>query len=325
MTGQAILSLQNVCMQFPLRSGPFGRIVGHTAVLNNVSIDLFQGEVLGLLGESGSGKTTLGRVMLGLLEPTAGLVRFRGDDVGTMSKAMRAMFRRKAQLIFQDPLSALNPTMSVEDVVTEPMRIQRRLPRSLKRSTAEALLGSVSLDPSLVARRPSELSGGQRQRVVIARALSIEPDFVVADEPVSSLDVSIQAQILELLSALRRSMQLTMMFISHDIAVVRYVADRIAVMYRGTIVEIGRAATLISDPIHPYTQMLLASAPDLRDEWATSEAPEIRSFQDPPRAGNRSGCVFEHRCPHALPSCRTVVPRLRDVGRGHSHACSIRN
>jgi oligopeptide/dipeptide ABC transporter ATP-binding protein len=262
--------------------------------------------------------------MLGLLEPAAGTVRFRGEAVGSMSKLMRAQFRRKAQLIFQDPLSALNPTMSIEDIVTEPLRIQGRIPRSSRRSAAESLLASVSLDAELVARRPSELSGGQRQRVVIARALSVEPDFVVADEPVSSLDVSIQAQILELLSSLRRSMQLTMLFISHDISVVRYVADRIAVMYRGTIVEVGGARDLIASPRHPYTEMLLASAPDMRDGWEAGELPGARSFKDPPPAEGQPGCVFEHRCPHAVASCKASVPRLLEVAPGHSHACAVR-
>jgi peptide/nickel transport system ATP-binding protein len=325
MTAQAMLSLQNVSMQYPLKSGPFGRVIGHTPVLDDVSIELREGEVLGLLGESGSGKSTLGRVMLGLLKPTAGMVRFRNEELSTMSRKIRSAFRLKGQLIFQDPLSALNPTMSIEDIVTEPLRIQRRLPKASKRSTAQSLLSNVSLDPSLTVRRPSELSGGQRQRVVIARALSVHPDFVVADEPVSALDVSIQAQILELLSDLRRSMQLTMLFISHDITVVRYVADRIAVMYHGKIVEIAPAATLISNPIHPYTQMLLASAPDLSGQWDPDQGRETQASQESSRPGSGSGCVFAHRCPYAIASCRSETPSLRMVAPDHSHACSLRN
>jgi oligopeptide/dipeptide ABC transporter ATP-binding protein len=325
MTAEAVLSLQNVSMQYPLKSGPFGRVIGHKPVLDDVSIDLREGEVLGLLGESGSGKSTLGRVMLGLLKPSAGAVRFRNQELAGMPRKVRSAFRRKAQLIFQDPLSALNPTMSIEDIVTEPLRIQRRLQKSSKRSAAQSLLSNVSLDPNLMARRPSELSGGQRQRVVIARALSVDPDFVVADEPVSALDVSIQAQILELLSNLRRSMRLTMLFISHDITVVRYVADRIAVMYHGKIVEIAPAATLISSPIHPYTQMLLASAPDLDGQWDTEHTPEIHASQEVSRSTNGAGCVFAHRCPYAEARCRTTTPTLRMVAPDHSHACLLRN
>lgn len=323
MTAETILSLHNVSMSYPQKSGPFGRVVGHTPVLENVNIDLEKGEVLGLLGESGSGKTTLGRVMLGLVPPNRGTVEYRGQPIDSMSPRARSSFRRKAQLIFQDPLSALNPVMSIEDIVTEPLRIQRKLSRAAIRSTAASLLSGVSLDPELASRRPAELSGGQRQRVVIARALSVQPDFVVADEPVSSLDVSIQAQILELLGSLRLSMQLTMLFISHDIAVVRYVADRIAVMYRGTIVEIGRAADLISNPRHPYTKMLLASVPEFADDVSGNEVLEMRSFKDSVGPAGRSGCVFEHRCPHALPSCVTVVAKLREVAPRHSHACMI--
>lgn len=325
MTQDVMLSLRNVSMRFPIKSGPFGRIVGYTPVLNEVDIDLMEGEVLGLLGESGSGKTTLGRVMLGLLTPTGGDVQFRGQPVETMTREMRASFRRKAQLIFQDPLSALNPMMRIDEIVVEPLRIQRKLNGSSRQDAATSLLRSVSLDPELGSRKPSELSGGQRQRVVIARALSVQPDFVVADEPVSSLDVSIQAQILELLATLRQSMRLTMLFISHDIAVVRYVADRIAVMYRGAIVEVGRAADVVSRPRHPYTEMLLASAPDLGDDRIGQSNIDVQSFRDTTREAEGFGCVFEHRCPHAVASCRSVVPKLRAVTSSHSHACALRN
>jgi oligopeptide/dipeptide ABC transporter ATP-binding protein len=317
----AIMSLEGVTVRYPVRSGPFGRVTGHTPVLDRVDIDLREGEVLGLLGESGSGKSTLGRVMLGLLAPDAGVVRYRGEPLAGMSPAARATFRRKAQLIFQDPLSALNPEMSVEQIVTEPLRIQGMLRRPAIRETAMSLLTNVSLDPDLVSRRPSQLSGGQRQRLVIARALSVRPDLVVADEPVSALDVSVQAQILDLLSVLRRTMQLTMLFISHDIAVVRYIADRIAVMYRGAIVEIAPAAELIANPRHPYTRTLLESSPDFRGAAFHGEGPGTAS----PRAagpGGSTGCVFEHRCSHAISDCRSA-PRLREIAPGHSCACVL--
>lgn len=324
MTAKVMLSLENVQVRYDSRAGPFGRVNGSIPALEDVSIDLREGEVLGLLGESGSGKSTLGRVMLGLIKPTTGAVRFRGEEIASMPEKVRSVFRRKAQLIFQDPLSALDPTMSIEDIVTEPLRIQRSLPRSSKSITAQALLKDVSLDPKLIVRRPSELSGGQRQRVGIARALSVRPNFVVADEPVSALDVSIQAQVISLLSDLRRSMELTMLFISHDITVVRYIADRIAVIYLGRIVEVAPAATLMSNPVHPYTQMLLASAPDVGNHWGSEKGLMVPTSQEPPRPASREGCVFAHRCPHVTSNCRTATSKLRLTAADHSHACSLR-
>jgi oligopeptide/dipeptide ABC transporter ATP-binding protein len=319
MTCDAILSLEQVTVSYPVKSGPFGRVIGHTPVLNAVDIELRKGEVLGLLGESGSGKSTLGRVILGVLAPTAGVVRYRGQSLVDMSMTTHAAFRRNAQLIFQDPLSALNPMMSIEQIVTEPLRIQGMVPRSAVRATAMSLLTGVSLNAELATRRPSELSGGQRQRVVIARALSVQPDVVIADEPVSALDVSVQAQILDLLTTLRRSMQLTMLFISHDIAVVRYIADRIAVMYRGVIIEIAPASELVAHPKHPYTRMLMASAPEFGLRGYGGDVLEKTITQTPASASQ--GCVFEHRCMHATSVCRSAAPRLREMARGHSYAC----
>lgn len=321
MTRKAIVSLEKVTVRYPIKSGPFGRVIGHTPILNAVDIDLREGEVLGLLGESGSGKTTLGRVMLGLLAPTSGVVRYQDQSLADMSAAEHAVFRRKAQLIFQDPLSALNPMMNIEQIITEPLRIQKKIARSEVRKTAISLLTGVLLDPEFAARRPSQLSGGQRQRVMIARALSVQPDLVVADEPVSALDVSIQAQILELLSELRRTMQLTMLFISHDVAVVRYVSDRIAVMYRGAIVEIAPAAELVANPRHPYTRMLLASSPEFG--LARSHSEEHVAAKSA-ALGDHRGCVFEHRCSHASADCRSAPPHLREETPGHSYACIVR-
>jgi oligopeptide/dipeptide ABC transporter ATP-binding protein len=317
MNGEPVLTLEGVSLGYPLTVGPFGRVVGYMPALDAITIALRKGEVLGLLGESGSGKSTLGRVMLGLLKPDTGIVSYRGQSLEGMSAAERMAFRRKAQLIFQDPLSALNPMMTVAQLVTEPLRIQRGLSRAAIGETAAALLSSVSLDPDFAERYPAELSGGQRQRVVIARALSVQPDLVVADEPVSALDVSVQAQIIELLTSLRRSMQLTMLFISHDIAVVRYVADRIAVLYRGTIVEVGAADVLMREPRHPYTRALLAASPDFVGRFDAGTEARL--------AGpvSHSGCVFHHRCAFATVDCRAVVPRLRKIGTDHSHACAM--
>jgi oligopeptide/dipeptide ABC transporter ATP-binding protein len=321
MTSDAILSLHRTTVSYPIKSGPFGRVIGSTAALDAADLELRKGEVLGLLGESGSGKSTLGRVILGLLAPTAGVVRYRGESLADLSTAKRATFRRNAQLIFQDPLSALDPTMNIEQIVTEPLRIQGMVSRSAVRDTARSLLAGVSLNAELATRRPAELSGGQRQRVVIARALSVQPEVVVADEPVSALDVSVQAQILDLLTTLRRSVQLTMLFISHDIAVVRYIADRIAVMYRGVIVEVAPASELVAHPKHPYTRMLMASSPEfgLRDPGANV----LEKAVPQAAASDRQGCVFGHRCPYATTQCRSTVPQLRETASGHSTACVL--
>jgi len=317
MTAAPVLCVDNASFEYVRRSGPFGRVSGQTKVLFDVSLALRRGEVLGLLGESGSGKSTLGRLMLGLIEPASGTVLYNGSRLADMPKTERREFRKKAQLIFQDPYSALDPTMPIADAVTEPLQVQGKMRASDKAAVARSLLAAVNLDAEIARRYPSELSGGQRQRVVIARALSVEPDFIVADEPVASLDVSIQAQILVMLQRLRESHGLTMLFISHDVSVVHYIADRIAVMYLGRIVELGPAAEVMTSPRHPYTRALLASVPGA---GAKNAAP---SGEIDTSAYTGQGCPFRPRCTHAQPCCAEQQPALVSVGGDHSHACML--
>jgi oligopeptide/dipeptide ABC transporter ATP-binding protein len=317
MSSKPILSVKNVDFGYARRRGPFGRAAGQTKVLFDVSLSIIQGEILGLLGESGSGKSTLGRLMLGLLKPTAGTISYAGTPLDTMSDEARSDFRRKAQLIFQDPYSALDPMMTICDAVTEPLAIQRKLRAASKLKTAKSLLSEVSLREEVALRYPVQLSGGQRQRVVIARTLSVQPAFVVADEPVASLDVSIQAQILSTLCKLKESRSLSMLFISHDVSVVQYISDRIAVMYRGRIVELGPVAEVITSPRHPYTQALLSSAPGASSKNVVAVG-EIETSEY-----SGQGCVFRGRCPYAQAVCAAQRPELRDVGNGHSHACLL--
>jgi peptide/nickel transport system ATP-binding protein len=313
---EPVLTVKNVSMRYPIKSGPFGRVKGHVDALNDVSLHLAPGEVLGILGESGSGKTTLGRIVMRLMLPTAGDVMFRGKSIVDIDDRDLRAYRREAQMVFQDPYSALNPKMSIRDIVTEPVRIQKRIGAAEVSRLSEELLEVVALPRDYLDRLPTELSGGQRQRVVIARALALQPSLLIADEPVASLDVSIQAQILVLLEKLRRDRNLSMIFISHDISVVRHISDRIVVMYGGRIVETGRAADVISSPIHPYTQMLVASEQNIFDI----------PFETRVAAGDGSddrldACGFRHRCPHVIDDCRKAAPPLIPHGKGRLAAC----
>jgi oligopeptide/dipeptide ABC transporter ATP-binding protein len=293
---------------------------GEVKAVENVSFELRRGEVMGLVGESGSGKTTVGRLVLRLMEPTAGTVRFDGTELTTLSRERMRTIRKRMQIVFQDPFSSLNPHMTVGEALEEPLLVHGlRGRRADRRARVEELMSLVGLHPSHAERFPHEFSGGQRQRVGIARALASEPEFVVADEAVSALDVSIQAQIINLLKELQRSFQLTMLFISHDLGVVRYLADRTMVMYLGRIVEIGLTEDLFASPRHPYTRALLSAIPD-PDPSARRERiilkGDVPSPINPP-----SGCVFRERCPFALPACADTVPTLRAVSGTHQHAC----
>jgi oligopeptide/dipeptide ABC transporter ATP-binding protein len=254
-------------------------------------------------------------MLLRLIEPTAGQILFDGDDVGTMDTRALQAFRRRAQIIFQDPFASLDPLMTVGDSIAEPLRIQGLARGSEVDDRVAALLDSVSLPRDFAKRRPDALSGGQRQRVVIARALSVDPSFIVADEPVSALDVSIQAQILALLETLKSGRSLSMLFISHDIAVMEYVSDRIAVLYLGHLMEIGPSADVVASPRHPYTEALVSAVPGADGRRIVLEG-DVPNAMAPP-----SGCVFRTRCPYALPECGVSVPPLREVAPGHFKAC----
>ncbi len=315
-----LIEVNNLKKWFPIRGGILSRTVGYVKAVNDVSFYVNRGEVLGLVGESGSGKTTVGRTILRLIEPTEGEVIFDGTDVVALSKAELRPFRRRMQIIFQDPFASLNPRMTVGDIIAEPLIIHRLVKTQQERTDRVAeLLKLVGLSPDHMRRYPHEFSGGQRQRIGIARALAVDPDFIVADEPVSALDVSIQAQVVNLLQDLKDELGLTLLFIAHDLAVVEYVSDRIAVMYLGKIMEMAPAKELYTNPQHPYTEALLSAVPvpdpTIKRERIVLEG-DIPSPINPP-----SGCVFRTRCRYAIPECAETVPELREVSPGHYKAC----
>jgi len=287
--------------------------------VDDVSFTIEKGEVLGLVGESGSGKSTIGRSVLKLIEPTAGAVEFEGNDLASLSARQMRPYRRRLQIIFQDPYASLNPRRRVGDTLDEAMATHGLHPGPARRPRIAELLSLVGLAPEHAQRFPHEFSGGQRQRIGIARALAVEPQFIVADEPVSALDVSIQAQVINLLSELRERFSLTMLFISHDLDVVEYLCDRIVVLYLGKVMEVAPARELYRSPRHPYTQALLEASPrpdpEARRERRLLQG-DIPSPVNPP-----SGCVFRTRCPYAQEACAATVPPVREIAPGRFKAC----
>lgn len=287
--------------------------------VERVDLEVHRGECLGIVGESGSGKSTLGRLALRLIEPTAGSVSYEGQNVSTMGQSQLRRFRAKMQMIFQDPYSSLNPRMTIGKTLAEAIRFHRVVPRAETDAHVESVLRMVGLPPEFAQRYPRALSGGQRQRGAIARALAVNPSLLVADEAVSALDVSIQAEILNLLQDIREKQGLTTLFISHDLSVVEMMSDRVLVLYLGRAVEIASAEKIYRDPRHPYTRALLSAAPSFQGEPMTLGG-EIPSPTDPP-----SGCVFRTRCPFAIQECAEVVPELREVTPGQFAACIRRD
>jgi oligopeptide/dipeptide ABC transporter ATP-binding protein len=315
----ALLVVRDLRKYFPIKKGFMRRTVGQVKAVDGVSFDILPGEVLGLVGESGCGKTTTGRCLLRLIEPTGGEVDFDGKDVIELDKGGLRRLRREIQIVFQDPYSSLNPRMTVGSMLGEVLRIHRLAEGEAARRRISELLELVGLFPEHANRYPHEFSGGQRQRIGIARALSVEPRFIVCDEPVSALDVSIQAQILNLLQDLQRDLDLTYLFIAHDLAVVEHISDRVAVMYLGKMMEMAEAEELYRNPLHPYTRLLLSAIP-VPDPKGRREAVGLEG--DVPSAANPpSGCPFHPRCPIATGECAQVVPEFRDVGGGHYVAC----
>jgi oligopeptide/dipeptide ABC transporter ATP-binding protein len=318
MSESNLIEVRELKKYFPASRGQLVRAV------DGVSFEIRRGETFGLVGESGCGKTTVGRCLLRLIEPTAGEIRFDGIDLVALDRRELRALRRRAQIIFQDPYSSLNPRLTVGAIIAEPLEIHQRLTRDSRRARVAELLSTVGLDPAYAQRYPHQFSGGQRQRIGIARALALNPDFIVADEPVSALDVSVQAQVVNLLQDLQARFGLTYLFISHGLAVVEHISSRVGVMYLGRLVEVAQAEDLYRRPLHPYTQALLASIPEPDPESRASSVPTARLGGDVPTPlAPPPGCRFHTRCPHAMEECRRLEPALLEVEPGHFTACFL--
>jgi len=322
-TENILLEVRHLAKYFPVISGVlFQRTVGIIKAVDDISFFIRKGETLGLVGESGSGKTTTGRCILQLERPTGGEVLFDGQDLARLTEADLRRVRRRLQVIFQDPYSSLNPRMTIGQIIGEPLMVHGIVHgKGEYRERIHELLGVVGLNPAMTDRYPHELSGGQRQRVGIARALSLEPTFIVCDEPVSALDVSIQAQIINLLEDLQARFGLTYLFIAHDLSVVRHISDRVAVMYLGKIVEVADRRELYERPLHPYTKALLAAVPIPDPGVEAKRERVILTGEIPSPLNPPSGCVFHPRCPIAVPECSRTVPELKEVSPNHWVAC----
>ena len=320
-----ILEVKNLKMYFPVGSGFLSRKpVGYVKAVDDVSFTVQRGETLGLVGESGCGKTTTGRCILQLYKPTAGQVIFDGQDLTSMNtKTMRGM-RREMQVIFQDPYSSLNPRMTAGNIIGEPLIVHGLVANKTEyRDKVADLLTNVGLNPYMADRFPHEFSGGQRQRIGVARALSVSPKFIVADEPVSALDVSIQAQIINLLEDLQEQFNLTYLFIAHDLSVVRHISDRVGVMYLGHMVEMAERNEIYRNPIHPYTKALLSAVPIPDPVLDAQRERVLLSGEVPSPLNPPSGCVFHPRCPVANDTCSQILPELREVETNHYSACIL--
>jgi peptide/nickel transport system ATP-binding protein len=321
--GEPLVRVENLRVWFPIKSGVvLDRHVGDIKAVDDVTLEIRRGETFGLVGESGCGKSTFGRAILRLYDPTGGRIVFDGQDITHLSERELRPIRRRMQMVFQDPFASLNPRHSVGRIVGEPLRVHGLAGRRASGARVRELLEIVGLPPDAGSRYPHEFSGGQRQRIGLARSLALNPDFIVADEPVSALDVSIQAQIINLLETLQDEFDLTYLFIAHDLAVVRHISDRIAVMYLGSIMEVSSAEELYENPLHPYTISLLSSVP-IPDPAIERDRERILLQGDLPSPANPPpACRFHTRCPYVQPTrCRDEVPPLRRLAPGHVVAC----
>ncbi len=319
---ETLLEVQNLKKHFPIKGGVFSKTIGHVYAVDGISFDLKYGETLGLVGESGCGKSTTGRTVLRLIEPTEGSVKFEGQEITDLDKGDMRSLRREMQIIFQDPYASLNPRMTVGSIIGEPLEIHKIAKGSEKEDQVASLLQKVGLRAEDMRKYPHEFSGGQRQRIGIARALGLNPKLIVCDEPVSALDVSIQAQVINLLEDLQEEFGLSYLFIAHNLNVVEHISNRVAVMYLGKVVELATDAELYANAQHPYTEALLSAVP-VPDP--TAEKKRIILQGDVPSPINPpSGCHFHTRCPYKESICEVEVPEFKDVGGGHWVACHLR-
>lgn len=318
---EVLLKVEGLKKYFPIKKGILGRQVGQVKAVDNVSFEVFEGETLGIVGESGCGKSTTGRMLMRLIEPTEGNVTFNGKQLTTLTAEEMRKARRDIQMVFQDPYASLNPRHTVAEILEEPLIVHGLGSKKERRERVLNLLKTVGLSEYHANRYPHQFSGGQRQRIGIARALMTNPKLIIADEPVSALDVSIQAQVLNLMQQLQQEMKLTYIFIAHDLGVVRHISDRVGVMYLGKIVELATSESLYEEPLHPYTQALLAAVPVPDPDFV--KVSKVLQGDIPSPSNPPSGCTFHTRCPFAKGACKEIIPVLREVKAGHSVACHL--